>query len=364
MVINNIDSATTTDMTNSVTDFSTNSSEDRATDEYITNWSRWQGYYRQIWPLQSLIDKKALWTIGKGYKADDKTTKQLKAIKGNGKDTFNTILSNGVRVYTIGGDFYAEIIKNARGVLRNLKPLNPSTIKVFADDFGMIQKYEQHVNGKLVHTFQPGDLFHLSWNRLADQNHGIGTIEKLTKYANNQNTSNVAEMYVEAMRDLRIVFHRYVKPLLVSHVDTDDATEIAAYKTKLDNAVENGENMVVPKDVVDKMERISIPQFSTLDPLPWINSLESIFLKAEGVPDVVLGTAGGATEASAKILYLAWQQVVEWNQLFIEEQCEAQLNIKLNLEFPASLEPEVKEQQGKDRKLNNMESGIGQNESR
>jgi len=164
-------------------------------------------------------------------------------------------------------------------------------------------------------------------------------------------------MHEESMQDLKTVFHRYVKPLIISSIEEDDPDEIDKYKIKLDKAVSLGENMVVPKDTVE-MERMSIPQFSTLDPLPWLSYLDKMLIKAEGVPSVILGDGKDSTEATAKILYLAFQQMIEWNQLFIEEQLEAQLQIKIELEFPASLEEKTEtpqESNKKARKLTNME---------
>ncbi|KKK54497.1 hypothetical protein LCGC14_3084130, partial [marine sediment metagenome] len=40
--------------------------------------------------------------VGKGYQADEETTMLLDTIKGNGKDTFNSILENNIRTYHIG----------------------------------------------------------------------------------------------------------------------------------------------------------------------------------------------------------------------------------------------------------------------
>jgi hypothetical protein len=50
-----------------------------------------------------------------------------------------------------------------------------------------------------------------------------------------------------------------------------------------------------------------------------------------------MGWAEGTTEAAAKMVYLAYQQDVEDKQLYNEEQIESQLNIKVELEFPADL---------------------------
>ncbi len=337
---------------------------DAATDEVFfwqnNDWNIQYGAYLQISELGGLIDRKAQYIVGKGYKVKGgikesllgSTTKLLSKIRGNGLDTFNSIMYNGVRVYTVGGDFYAEQIRNARGELKNLKPLNPSAVRVIGSSKGIVKRYEIYdFAGTAKPTIMETDeIFHLAYNRMADAIHGQSIIDKLMP---------IIEMRREAMRDLRVVFHRYVKPLLISSVDTDDATEIANYKAKLDSAMEKGENLVVPKGVVDNIERVSIPQFSTLDPLPWVKLLQDEFIKAEGVPAVVMGMSGRGTESESKILYLSWQQIVEFNQMFLEEQIKAQLGLDLEFEFPADISPILAVDNKKDLSPNNKDVALG-----
>ena len=100
---------------------------------YNIEWDKWVGYYKSIPELQAVIDKVALWTVGKGFKTDDKTKERLSKIRGAGKDTFDDILENAVRVRRICGDFFAEIIKNKRGEIVNLKPLNPQSMQIYSN---------------------------------------------------------------------------------------------------------------------------------------------------------------------------------------------------------------------------------------
>ncbi len=351
-----IGSADYTDMTNQVTNYESDSSSSTTEVEFQdTEWDTNFGIYNDVIALKALIDRKAIWTVGKGFKVKDAKDKaRLDKIRGNGYDTFNIILQNAVRVYTISeAGFFAEIMRTKKGELLNLKPLNPSMMKIIASSKGIIKRFEQwsQLGGKL-HEWDTKDMFFLPYNRIADSIHGQSTVKRLKAST---------EAYKEARKDMRTVFHRYVKPLIISVVDTDDTNEIAAYKQKLDKAIALGENLVVPKGTVDSIEKVSIPQYSTLDPLPWIAALERDFLIAEGVPAVIVGSGEARdTEAEAKILYLAFQQLIEWNQLFLEEQIKAQLGVEIELEFPASLEPAAKEQQGKERSMNNMEAGIGE----
>ena len=331
-----------TDMQGSVPDFSVDTASTSlgyGEVRYKCDWPTWYGYYKNIPELKGLINKKAVWVVGGGYRTDAKGNKILSKIRGAGKDTFQNIAFNMVNTYTIGGDFFAEKIKNSRGLI-NLKPLSPD-IEIIANAKGIIRRYEQMETGV---SWQPEEIFHLSWNRTANMFHGQGIVEPL---------EDIILMRNEAMNDLKKVFHRYVKPLWIVSIDTDDTAEIAAFKTKLDKTVENSENLIVPKDVVDNVTRMSIPQFSTLDPLPWIQLLHKQFLMHEGVPDVVLGISSGSTQAEAKVLYLGWEQVVKWNQKFIEDQILNQLGIKLKFNSPASLDPETpKGEVKKDGKMN------------
>ena len=320
--------------------------------EFTPDWSKWKGYYDEVAELQSIIDKKAMWAVGKGYEADKSTKNKLDKITGFGKDSFTMILSNMIRTYTTCGDAFAEICNDRNGKLTNLKPLNPGTIKIMGNKKGRLTGYEQWINGKVANTFKPEALLHLPWNRMGDAIHGTGTIEKL---------DNIILMRKEAMADMKTVFHRYVKPLLIISVDTDNEAEITAFKAKVKKTMENSENLIVPKETVSAIERMSIPQYSTLDPLPWINMLMEQFILAEGVPAIILGTGKDTTEATSKMLYLAFQQMVEWNQLFVQECLKAQMGIDIKLKFPASIAPDVTEGESKSKKTNNMEVKTGQN---
>ena len=332
--------------------------QDHPGSTYTIDWAKWFGYYKNIPELQAAINKKAIWTLGRGYQAEEKVEKILRRIRGNGKDTFNDIMHNLVIQFHVCGDGFAEIVRNKRGDLTNLKPISPATMAINSNPKGIITGYTQTVEyqpitGKkknATKNFKTEDIFHLQWNRLGDEPHGRPDIEKLTDIIDARN---------EAMKDIRIVFHRYVKPLIISQVDTDDATEISAFKTKLDKAVENMENLIIPKDTVE-MERISIPQYSTLDPLPYIKTLQDYFLLSEGIPEIILGLGRDTTEASAKIIYLAFQQNIEHCQRFIEAQIKKQLRLDVEFNFPENIGPELAMDIQKERNLNNMsETGGG-----
>jgi len=341
-----ISSAVASDLTGAMTDYSVAPvSTEGAADQKETEWmnakfTQYLGYYKKIPELRAVIDAKATWTVGKGFKADEVTTMLLDTIKGFGNDTFNTVLENMIRTYQIGGDSYSEIIRDSEGNLINLKPLDPQVMKHIANAEGKIIRFEQvsKVEGNKPKKFQPEEIFYLPRNRVADEIHGQSMIEAI---------ESIILMKNEAMEDNKIVMHRFVKPRFIFHLDTDNTAEVSAFKTKMDKACADSENIYVPKDVVVP-ELMAVAPNATLNPLAWIESLDSKFYEAAQVPKIIVGGIGGITEAAVKIAYLAFQQTIEEEQLFIEEEVLSQLNLVIELEFPASLENELLSDERKD----------------
>lgn len=343
MATNRIDSAVASEI--DMTGYAVDPAEtDAATGQGETKWQndkagQYLGYFLKIPELNAAINAKATWTVGKGIKADEMTELLIGTIKGFGADTFNTILENLIRVYYIYGDAFAEIIRDDERNLINLKPLDPATIIIVADEKGMIKRYEQSSKTKTPNKkFKPEDIFHLARNRVADQIHGVSVIEAVEEIILARN---------EAIQDYKTMMHRHMMPRYIFHLDTDDTAEIAKFKATMDAAYKDGENLYIPKEAVVP-EQMSISPNSTLDPKTWIDAQGDYFYEAVGTPQIIIGGSGEFTEASAKIAYLAWQQNVEEEQLFIEEQLLIQLNIVIELEFPASLENELLSDENKD----------------
>lgn len=312
-----------------VQDASSGDKEFRWTNE---RWSEFLGYYKNIPELQTAVDAKANWTIGAGFVSDEPTMILLKSFKGNGKDSFNSILGNLVRTYTIAGDAFAEIIRDEDGVLVNLKPLDPGSITIVSNSKGQIVRYEQESRVNTgVKKFTPDRILHLSRKRLADEVHGISVIPSVEWIILARN---------EAMNDWKRVLHRNIDPLWIFHLDTDDTSTIASFKSKMDAARGDGENMYIPKGAVVP-ELVTTASNASLNPLTWINQLNDYFFQAVNVPQIIVGNAKEFTDASAKIVYLSYEQAVKGEQLYVEEQILLQLNVELQLNFPASLQNEA-----------------------
>ena len=328
------------DLKNKVIDYSVDAvSTDAGGDQkeftwQSTSWTRNYGYYTIIPEFKIAIDTKANWTAGSGFETDPATEMLLGSIRGNKKDTFTSILKNQVKVKTLDGDSYAEIIRDDDDILVNLKPLAPDSIKSVQNSRGLFNRYEQvsKIMGNPNKIFQVEDIFHLSRERMADEIHGVSVVPAVKWIILARN---------EAMADWRKVLHRNLYPVNVHHLDTDDTSKIAAYKTKADLAKSQGEDLFVPKGAVEITPGSVTAPNATLNPLPWIDKLNDYFFQVVNVPQIILGNAKEFTDASGKIVYLSYEQSVKGEQLYIEEQILNQLNLEIKLIFPASLQNEL-----------------------
>ena len=341
-----IGSATSSNLTNNVTDVTvSNMSTDAAqgseeTTWQNTNWNQYWGYFNTIPELKSAMIMKAIWVVGKGYDCDIDTKVTLDHVSGWGKDTFKDILFNQYLIARLAGDSFAEIIRDEEtDLLLNIKPLDPSSIKIVTDDKGIIIRYEQTSklpSGKSK-KFEPKEIFHLSHNRFADQIHGISDVVSM------ENTI-LAEL--ENFTDLKKIMHRQARPMIMFKLGTDDPTKISAFVSKMDEAVNKGENIYIPDDKnTVSYEVIQVDIAANV--MAWRDDIKNKFYRTLGLPLIVFGSAG-TTESGGKVEYLAHEQVFAHDQLYVEEQIWSQLYLRIKLRSPVTLLENLQRDESKD----------------
>jgi len=327
-----------------VTDYSIDSKSldspsDQKETEYInSNFAKQYGYYSSIPDLKSAIIDKAIWLTGRGWTANIRDTIVLESLRGFGKDSFNDIIQNMLINMCIGGDAYAEIIRDPdTDELINLKPLNAGNMKIIVDDKGIIKRYEQINKGKTI-KFKPEEIFHLCNNRIGDQIHGISDIDSIEQ-------TLLAEG--ESFTDMKKIMHRQAKPLIMFKLGTDNATKIASFIAKMDKATAEGENIYIPDDA-DAVSYEVVQVTPSPLVLNWRDDIRKKFYRTIGLPELLPGGGGEATESGGKIGYLAYQQKVEYGQRYIEVQIKNQLGIEIDFLSPESISPNLKQDEQKD----------------
>ena len=309
---------------------------------YNCDFRKWHWLYRNIPELRAGIDIFSLWVVGKKIKFKNSSQEDvIKRIKGNGKQTFREILLNTIRTSLVAGDCFVEIIRDKAKRITNLKILDPGSVEIRANNFGIIKQYAQisRQSGSKIPgdkttltTWTPDEIFHLRNDAIADEIHGIPEPEKLLK---------IIKMRHQALDMSTLVLARYGKPTFFFEANTDDETELAAITAKLALVKKNFEDAVFPKGTLDKIDRVSTPQYSSIDPMPWHNFLRSYSTEASGVPDLIRGKSDEVSLAAGKLNYLGFKEKIEMKQLYLAEQIEVQLGFELEFEPPQDIDIEV-----------------------
>lgn len=284
-------------------------------EEYTPNYLEMLGIYNRVPLVASIIDAKAEAAVHK-WKTEGPEAERIAQVfdkfTGNGKQNFKQILYNACKTFLICGDAFLEVIYNGLEV-ENIQLLNPANVKIIINN-GKIAGYKE-VDGSA--RWKKEQIIHFPWNPVGSMVHGTSDIERMHDLL-------LAKNQIED--DCRRIYESYVKPIHVVHLNTDDQTEIDKFKTewaKLKNIPKS--DIIVPKDYVE-VERVSIPQYSTLLPDPWREYLNKELIMSTRIPKVVLGQGEDAnSEATAKIQYLGYRTGIKWIQKFVEDIIETQL---------------------------------------
>lgn len=301
-------------------------------------WTTHNSYYKNHNSVKTIINKLGMWTIGKGYteETDPKVIKTLEKIKGDGKSSFNEEINNCVRGRHIDGDSYAQIVRDKAGKLINLRSLNAGRVKVYYSNMGMIRKYGYTNSDGTETAFAVNEIFHLRLNQIGNEIHGTGDIETIISFL---------DKIKQLDEDMAVMFHAYVVPRIMWHLNTDKSTEINKFKADAKTSRDGGQDIFIPQKAVE-WELIEAKQI--VDPLTWRQTWVEEVTKGGGVPALIMAIEAGTTEASSKMVYLAWQQVIEAEQLYLEAQIKLQLRLDVKFEFPASIEENLDDDQKKD----------------
>lgn len=316
--------------------------------EFIhTDFPKWYGYYKKIPELKQVIDLRAAWVIGAGYTTSTRDQVILDRINGYGNDTFTEILKNMLITRRIAGDAFSEIVRDKQGALINVKPLDPSSIKIVVDKKGLIKRYEQveKTNGEAVHKFKPLEIFHLTNKRTADEIHGASDVEAVEAVINAMN---------ESFKIGTQIVRHFARPKIMCELDTDDQTKIDNFITKFDEATNKGNNLFYPKDTVNP-EVLDMPGNAVASLLSWKAHLKEYFFQVVNLPQILTGFTGASTESNGKVAMTAFQQSVKDEQQDLKEQIWKQLFIKIEPGEAVSLLPNLQADQSKDGVMGQMD---------
>lgn len=321
------------------------------------NWQTYNSYYKNHLSCKSVINKVAMWAIGKGIEADEKTKKILDRIVGWGKDTASEVFDNQIRVKHINGDSYSEIITTDDKEIRkdgsnllNLKPLNPGSMIHTTNSQGMLTGYKQILKNGNKKPLKLKQVFHLCLNRCADEIHGTGDIKSLMTFL---------DKIKQLDEDMSVMFHRFVVPMIIWKLNTDDDNAISQFKIQQKKVRNTGDDLIIPEKAVDWS--LLEAGKTGIAPMEWRNKWTEEVIKGGGVPALIMAIESGTTEASSKMIFMAWQMTVDKEQRDFEAQIKLQLGLIIKLPDPPkvdiqSLESDEKKDAGYQTKIKKSET--------
>lgn len=351
MVDLDADNATTTNLTANLDDWSVAShsleteNADGETVIYFPDATTNQGYFKTIPEFRRAIRALTTYTVGLGYTTESSRDEIiLENIIGRGDDTFQSIISSMQDLKKVVGDSFAEIIRNDNGEIFNLKPIGAERMRVIMKD-GDIVRYEVIDAKGNIHPFKPEEILHFCNERTADEVRGAPVLDSV-KW--------VIDALNEVMTDHRKVMHRNVVPLRILTFKSNDITKRDKLIKEYENAIKNGEILVLPEDVLVTSDN----SITIQNPMEWIRYLENFFWIAVGTPRVI-ATTEGAIEASSKVGFLTYQPVYTSEQTENEADIWNQMAIRVKWKKPPSLEKNAQ----KDEAANTGQIGFQPNDT-
>jgi hypothetical protein len=321
-----ITQTTQTDMEGKVTDFSVQGAVSDGVSQAGINYydnpkfSEYYGYYKEIPELKKAIDAFATWVLGKGFNSEQET--MLERIDGRGDEDFLAVMWNMMVMKKVNGDSYAEIIRNERGDVVNIKPLSPQNLRTKFNKKGIIIGYVDRVTQKNIAKEK---ILHFSNDRTADEMGGTSIIPAVKWVIDAKN---------EAMRDWRRISHR--STIRILYVDEDNPTRLANLKKDYAEAIRDGELMILPTKKEDaNFEDLQLPPVESF--LAWLRYLDNQIFLATGVPKVIMGSVDSIPESGGKISYLTYEQIYSRETRELEADLWNQLAIRVTFNPPASI---------------------------
>jgi phage portal protein BeeE len=213
-------------------------------------------------------------------------------------------------------------------------------MKLVYGEKGNLKEYRQTTNikGQNEVKFKPENIFHLSNNKISDQIHGISDIDAVEKYI---------QADAENFDDMKKIMHRGARPMILWKLKTDDTTKIAQFISRIDAARNLGEDMFIPDDediVTHEIVQVDV----SANVLAWRDTLRNSFYRTIGLPQIVPGSGGQSTESESKVIYLAFEQIVEKDQRYLERQIKEQLGLNVNFLPPSTLSQDLQSDEAKD----------------
>ncbi len=232
------------------------------------------------------------------------------------KITLDEVLLDSVIYTLVYGDAFIELVKTSKGDITRLKSVDPITMNILYDKFGVTTGFQQKIGGKLQPTvLKPEDIIHIKFFPRASSPYGLSLIEpsKETidrKIATDQALANAIIRHGTPKYKVRVGTPEEIPP---TSVFTDIQSELEDI-TELNEIILPG---LVDIEVIDEKGVPGVEEYS--------NIFQTQLVIGMLCPEEALGLGKGSTEATAKIKEVMYERFVRSIQTKIANQIRMEL---------------------------------------
>lgn len=282
---------------------------------------KWKGFVDNDAVLRAILNANAdavtaSWrTYGKH---DSQMAQILDGWTGLGKDNFTSIMNSALKTSKICGNYLGELVYDEVDGIDGDVPVNmiPLPMQRWEMEIvnGICKKYIECHTGE---EFRPEKIFHLAYNPLGAQCFGNSMIEPM---------QNILIYRHRLINSASKIFNRYIKPtrLITVRPDRQNTIDDIANKWKQINDTEEGD-MFISEDQVTKVELISVPQYSILDPANWHRVLLDYIMMSSRTSEQILGTGTVNSEESSRMQMMGFRQMVRFDQKWLANALQSQV---------------------------------------
>jgi len=220
-------------------------------------------------------------------------------------------------VYTlIYGDSFIEIVRNSSEDITDLKTVDPITMVVNYDKFGMVTGYQQKIQGQLQKTIlKPGDIMHLKFFSNPSNPYGMSIIQP------SMDTIDRKIQTDDALANA-ILRHGTSKYLVKVGTEEDipDSEVFTDIKNELEDITSTNEFIVpalIDITTIDEKGVQGVEEYSSL--------FQTQLVIGMLCPEEALGLGKGSTEATATVKQIMYERFIRSIQFKLSTQIKNEI---------------------------------------
>jgi hypothetical protein len=240
------------------------------------------------------------------------------------------ILLDNVIYTLIYGDAFIEIVRNSSKDITALKTVDPTTMIINYDQYGIVTDYQQKIQGQLQKTIlKPEDIIHIRFFSNPTNPYGISLIQPSMdnldrKIATDESLANAIERHGTAKYLVKVGDKEEFPP---ESVFEDIKTELEDI-TSINEIIVPG---LVDISVIDEKGIPGVAEYS--------DTFQKQLIIGLLCPEEALGLGRGSTEATATVKQMMYERMIRAFQLRLANQVRQEVinQILLMYRYPENI---------------------------